>query len=401
MNCPGHIQIFKNGLRSYRELPLRLAEFGVVHRYEPSGALHGVMRVRAFTQDDAHIFCTEDQIAAECHKINDLILSVYRRLRLRQDRREALDPAGQARRHRRAVGPRGSGDDARARGDQGAPRQYRDDAINPGEGAFYGPKFEYVLRDAIGRDWQCGTTQVDFNLPERFGAFYIARQQREDDAGDDASRDLRLDGALHRHPARALRRPSAAVARARTDRRGDDHPGWRRLRDGDRRARRASGACGSRRTCATKRSATRCASTRCRKPPSSSPSARERPPNGRVGAPAGFARADVDGARRGAGGFCQGSDAAGPGAGVGPAVRGDSAARSRAVKQYATVTQPLTSWPGSSRPSTRWDWAETRGGLRRHCACFESFPPAACVLRTGMDGRDEPGHDGQVHETAS
>ena len=111
-------------------------------------------------------------------------------------------------------------------------------ALNPGEGAFYGPKFEYVLRDAIGRDWQCGTTQVDFNLPERFGAFYIARQQREDDAGDDASRDLRLDGALHRHPARALRGPPAAVACAGADRRLHDHQRRRRRRASSSRRRR-------------------------------------------------------------------------------------------------------------------------------------------------------------------
>ena len=174
MNCPGHVQIFKNGLRSYRELPLRLAEFGVVHRYEPSGALHGVMRVRAFTQDDAHIFCTEEQLAAECHKINELILSVYQRLRLRQDRRQAST------RPEKRVGTDAMWDHAEA-----VMMRVLDEikarhgnivttAINPGEGAFYGPKFEYVLRDAIGRDWQCGTTQVDFNLPERFGAFYIA-----------------------------------------------------------------------------------------------------------------------------------------------------------------------------------------------------------------------------------
>ena len=214
MNCPGHIQIFKNGLRSYRELPLRLAEFGVVHRYEPSGALHGVMRVRAFTQDDAHIFCTEDQLAAECHKINELILSVYGdfgfdkivvKLSTRPDKRVGTDALWD---HAEAVMGRVL-DEIKARHGNVVTTQ-----VNPGEGAFYGPKFEYVLRDAIGRDWQCGTTQVDFNLPERFGAFYIAAQQREDDAGDDPPRDLRLDGALHRHPARAPRRPSAAVARA-------------------------------------------------------------------------------------------------------------------------------------------------------------------------------------------
>jgi threonyl-tRNA synthetase len=174
MNCPGHVQIFKNGLRSYRELPMRLAEFGVVHRYEPSGALHGVMRVRAFTQDDAHIFCTEEQLAAECHKINELVLSVYAdfgfdkivvKLSTRPDKRVGSDALWD---HAEAVMGRVL-DEIKARHGNVVTTQ-----VNPGEGAFYGPKFEYVLRDAIGRDWQCGTTQVDFNLPERFGAFYIA-----------------------------------------------------------------------------------------------------------------------------------------------------------------------------------------------------------------------------------
>ena len=174
MNCPGHVQIFKNGLRSYRELPLRLAEFGAVNRYEPSGALHGLMRVRSFTQDDAHIFCTEEQLAAECHKINELILSVYShfgfdkilvKLSTRPDKRVGTDAMWD---HAEDVMTRVL-DEIKARhGDVVTT------GINPGEGAFYGPKFEYVLRDAIGRDWQCGTTQVDFNLPERFGAFYIA-----------------------------------------------------------------------------------------------------------------------------------------------------------------------------------------------------------------------------------
>ena len=174
MNCPGHIQIFKNGLRSYRELPVRLAEFGVVHRYEPSGALHGVMRVRAFTQDDAHIFCTEDQLASECHKINELILSVYQdfgfdkivvKLSTRPEKRVGADALWD---HAEGVMLKVL-EEIKARHGNVVTT-----AINPGEGAFYGPKFEYVLRDAIGRDWQCGTTQVDFNLPERFGAFYIA-----------------------------------------------------------------------------------------------------------------------------------------------------------------------------------------------------------------------------------
>jgi threonyl-tRNA synthetase len=173
MNCPGHVQIFKHGLKSYRDLPLRLAEFGSVHRYEPSGALHGLMRVRAFTQDDAHIFCTEDQLAEECLAINDLILSTYShfgfdeivvKLSTRPEKRVGTDAAWD---HAEDVMAEVLREIAKRSGNR------IKTSINPGEGAFYGPKFEYVLRDAIGRDWQCGTTQVDFNLPERFGAFYI------------------------------------------------------------------------------------------------------------------------------------------------------------------------------------------------------------------------------------
>jgi threonyl-tRNA synthetase len=173
MNCPGHIQIFKHGLKSYRDLPLRLAEFGVVHRYEPSGALHGLLRVRAFTQDDAHIFCTEEQMAAECHKINDLILSTYAdfgfdevvvKLSTRPDKRVGSDAAWD---RAEAIMMKVLGEITERSGGK------IKTGINPGEGAFYGPKFEYVLRDAIGRDWQCGTTQVDFNMPERLGAFYV------------------------------------------------------------------------------------------------------------------------------------------------------------------------------------------------------------------------------------
>lgn len=174
MNCPGHVQIFKHGLKSYRDLPIRLAEFGNVHRYEPSGALHGLMRVRGFTQDDAHIFCTEDQLAAECLKINELILSVYEdfgftddlviKLSTRPEKRVGSDAVWD---HAEEV----MTDVLEKIAHQSGNRIKTE--VNPGEGAFYGPKFEYVLRDAIGRDWQCGTTQVDFNLPERFGAFYI------------------------------------------------------------------------------------------------------------------------------------------------------------------------------------------------------------------------------------
>ena len=170
MNCPGHVQIFKNGLKSYRDLPVKIAEFGMVHRYEPSGAIHGIMRVRAFTQDDAHIFCTEDQIQAESLKINEMILSIYKdfgftdivvKLATRPEKRvgtnEAWDKAEAALfKVLDVIKAQGLATD-----------------VNPGEGAFYGPKLEYTLRDAIGREWQCGTTQVDFNLPGRFGAFYI------------------------------------------------------------------------------------------------------------------------------------------------------------------------------------------------------------------------------------
>ena len=172
MNCPGHVQIFKHGLKSYRDLPIKLAEFGNVHRYEPSGALHGLMRVRGFTQDDAHVFCTEEQMASECLRINDLILSVYKdfgfkgitiKLSTRPEKRVGSDELWD-----RAESVmmtvleqiKEQSDDIKT-------------GILPGEGAFYGPKFEYTLKDAIGREWQCGTTQVDFNLPERFGAFYI------------------------------------------------------------------------------------------------------------------------------------------------------------------------------------------------------------------------------------
>ncbi len=173
MNCPGHVQIFKHGLKSYRDLPIRFAEFGLVHRYEPSGALHGLMRVRGFTQDDAHIFCTDEQMAAECLKINDLILSVYEdfgfkeivvKLSTRPEKRVGSDALWD--RAEAVMTDVLKTIEAQAEGRIKT-------GILPGEGAFYGPKFEYTLKDAIGREWQCGTTQVDFNLPERFGAFYI------------------------------------------------------------------------------------------------------------------------------------------------------------------------------------------------------------------------------------
>lgn len=168
MNCPCHVQIFRQGIRSYRDLPLRMAEFGACHRYEPSGALHGLMRVRGFVQDDAHIFCTEDQISSETIAFCDLLKRIYKDLGFVDVSVKFSDrPENRA------------GDDAIWDRAEGALRQAVDQTglpytINPGEGAFYGPKLEFVLRDAIGRDWQCGTLQVDFVLPERLGAEYIA-----------------------------------------------------------------------------------------------------------------------------------------------------------------------------------------------------------------------------------
>jgi threonyl-tRNA synthetase len=167
MNCPGHIQIFKNGLKSYRDLPLKIAEFGKVHRFEPSGALHGLMRVRAFTQDDAHVFITESQIADESLKINNLILSIYEDFGFPDVHIKFSD------RPDKRIGDDAMWDKAEAALMQALKASGRPWTLNKGEGAFYGPKLEYVLRDAIGRDWQCGTVQVDLNMPGRLGAFYI------------------------------------------------------------------------------------------------------------------------------------------------------------------------------------------------------------------------------------
>jgi threonyl-tRNA synthetase len=172
MNCPGHVQVFKQGLRSYRELPLRLAEFGKVHRYEPSGALHGLMRVRAFTQDDAHIFCTMDQITEESVKVTELILSIYRDFGFDDVRIKFSD------RPAKRVGSDEVWDRSEAALKEAARAAGIETELNPGEGAFYGPKLEFVLRDAIGRDWQCGTLQVDLNLPVRLGASYIAEDSQ-------------------------------------------------------------------------------------------------------------------------------------------------------------------------------------------------------------------------------
>jgi threonyl-tRNA synthetase len=167
MNCPGHVQIFKQGIRSYHQLPVRFSEFGKVHRYEPSGALHGLMRVRAFTQDDAHIFVTEDQITEESVAVTRLILDIYKDFGFDEVRIKFSD------RPTKRVGADEVWDKAEAALRQAARAAGIEFGFNPGEGAFYGPKLEFVLRDAIGRDWQCGTLQVDLNLPGRLGAHYI------------------------------------------------------------------------------------------------------------------------------------------------------------------------------------------------------------------------------------
>jgi threonyl-tRNA synthetase len=181
MNCPCHIQVFKQGITSYRELPVRLAEFGKCHRFEPSGALHGMMRVRAFTQDDAHIFCTSAQITAESIAVCDLILGIYRDFGFENIRIKFADrPAVR-------VGEDAVWDQAEASLLSALETAGLEYTHNPGEGAFYGPKLEFVLRDAIGRDWQCGTLQVDLNMPGRLGATYV---------GDDGNRHVPV--MLHR-----------------------------------------------------------------------------------------------------------------------------------------------------------------------------------------------------------
>ena len=167
MNCPGCVEVFNQGLKSYKDLPLKMSEFGKVHRYEPSGALHGLLRVRAFTQDDAHIFCTEDQITKECLTVTNLILEIYKDLGFENVILKYSD------RPELRVGDDSVWDKAEAALLEAVKATKLEYTINKGEGAFYGPKIEFVLRDAIGRDWQCGTLQVDFNLPGRLGASYV------------------------------------------------------------------------------------------------------------------------------------------------------------------------------------------------------------------------------------
>ena len=167
MNCPGGVQVYKQGIKSYRDLPLRIAEFGKVHRFEPSGALHGLMRLRAFTQDDAHIFCTEGQITRECRSVCELVLGIYRDFGFDDVRVKFSD------RPEKRIGSDAIWDKSEAALKAAIEAAGLAYSTNSGEGAFYGPKLEFVLRDAIGRDWQCGTLQVDLNLPGRLGAFYV------------------------------------------------------------------------------------------------------------------------------------------------------------------------------------------------------------------------------------
>ena len=167
MNCPGCVQVFNQGLKSYRDLPLKLSEFGKVHRYEPSGALHGLLRVRAFTQDDAHIFCTEEQITEECISVTNLILDIYKDLGFKKVFLKYSD------RPEKRVGDDKIWDKSEKALLTAIKKTKLEYNVNKGEGAFYGPKIEFVLRDAIGRDWQCGTLQVDLNLPERLGATFV------------------------------------------------------------------------------------------------------------------------------------------------------------------------------------------------------------------------------------
>ena len=181
MNCPGCVQVFRQGIKSYKELPLRMSEFGKVHRFEPSGALHGLLRVRAFTQDDAHIYCTAEQITEECRRVCDLILSIYRDFGFDNVRIKFAD------RPEVRVGSDEIWDRAETALRDAMEATGLEYTVNPGEGAFYGPKLEFVLRDAIGRDWQCGTLQVDFNLPDRLGAGYF---------GDDGNKHVPV--MLHR-----------------------------------------------------------------------------------------------------------------------------------------------------------------------------------------------------------
>ena len=205
MNCPGHVLIFKQGVKSYRDLPLRYGEFGQCHRNEPSGGLHGIMRVRGFTQDDGHIFCTEDQILPECDGLTNVLHKVYTDFGF-TDIIYKVATRRRAHRLRRALGQGGR------RPDGARVRPAASSTISPGDGAFYGPKIEYTLKDAIGRQWQVGTMQVDFSMPDAAGRRVRGRGRRPPPPGRAAPGHRRQPGALHRHPDRAARRRAARLA---------------------------------------------------------------------------------------------------------------------------------------------------------------------------------------------
>ena len=253
MNCPGACLVFDSERHSYRELPLRLAEFGRVSRNEREGVLHGLLRVRAFTQDDAHVYCTEEQIADEVADICEAIDELYARFGF-EDVRVELST-----RPEKSMGTEEQWAKAEAALTEALDRQGREYELNPGDGAFYGPKIDFHVTDALGRSWQCGTCQLDFQMPERFDLTYVGADDAAAPAGDDPPRPARLDGALRRDPDRALRRPLPGLAGAGA---GDRPAGLRpprRVRRASRRASCARPACGSRSTTARSRSARRSA----------------------------------------------------------------------------------------------------------------------------------------------
>ena len=206
MNCPGACLVFASGRHSYRELPLRLAEFGLVSRYEREGVLHGLLRVRAFTQDDAHVFCTLDQVTDEVDSICAAIDELYERFGFDEVRVELST------RPEKSIGTDEQWERAEQALREALERQGREYDVSPGEGTFYGPKIDFHITDALGRSWQCGTCQLDFQMPERFELTYTGRGQHRAPAGDDPPCPAGLDGALRRDPDRALRRPLSALA---------------------------------------------------------------------------------------------------------------------------------------------------------------------------------------------
>ena len=256
MNCPGACLVYGSDRHSYRELPLRLAEFGRVSRNEREGVLHGLLRVRAFTQDDAHVYCTEDQITAEVASICEAIDELYARFGF-EDVKVELST-----RPDKSMGTEEQWQKAEAALQEALDSQGREYELNPGDGAFYGPKIDFHVTDALGRSWQCGTCQLDFQMPERFDLYLHRRRRPRPPAGDDPPRAARLDGALRRDPDRALRGPLPDLAGAGAGDRPADRRPPQRLRAARPRRALASSACGSRSTTARSRSAARSATPR-------------------------------------------------------------------------------------------------------------------------------------------